>query len=69
MRSETARKMVGGVSFPLLNDCCVYLVGTLNHCGPAQLEGHRKTTPVCVCVQRYTEKRTYFYYFLGCSIK
>ena len=37
------------MSFPLLNYCSVYLVSTLNHGGPSQLEGHTLTS-VCVCV-------------------
>ncbi len=78
VRSETAGEMGGGVSFPLLNYCSVYLVSTLNHCGSTQLEGHTQANfcvCVCVCVA-HTNTHTHthtdediFYYFLGHFIK
>lgn len=49
VRSETAGEMGGGMSFPLLNYCSVYLASTLNHCGPTQPEGYTYTN-TCVYV-------------------
>ena len=43
VRSETAGEMGGGVSFPLLNYCSVYLGSTFNHCRPAEREGNTHT--------------------------
>lgn len=42
--------MGGGMSFPLLHYCSVYLVSTLNHCGLTQLEEHLHTN-ICMPVR------------------
>jgi len=55
-----------GMPFPLLHYCSVYLVSTLNHCGPTQLEG-QKHRHLHVCVTHTyinahldTNTRTFF---------
>lgn len=62
VRSKTAGGMGGGMSFPLVNYCSVYLVNTLHHCGPAHLEWHTQLDP---CATR--RRRTYFITFYNIS--